>query len=130
MPVQAITNLTTATQWKTLLNRELKCSNPVIVSLKEHQEIDSVDKLYELEDSDWDTISKQCLQPPMGDPVIIPVMTLKHLKASSITPPTYSNASLFFLFLFSSLYDQYSNRLTTQQPTINPNCTIVPNKGK
>ena len=90
MPVQGTTNLTTATQWKTLLNRELKCSNPVIESLKLHQEIDAVNKLYEFEDKDWDTISKQCLRPPTGDPVIIPVITLKRLKASSKAAKYYT----------------------------------------
>lgn len=83
MPAQAITNLTTAAQWKALLKTELKCSDLVIQSLKDHQEIDSVNMLFELESSDWETISKQCLRPPTGDPVIIPVMTLKRLKASS-----------------------------------------------
>jgi hypothetical protein len=83
MSVQAITNLTNAAHWKSLLKTELKCSDAIIKSLKDHQEIDSVSKLFELESSDWDTISKQCLRPPTGDPVIIPVMTLKRLKACS-----------------------------------------------
>ena len=85
MALQAITLLETEAQFEKFLQNEIGCSDKVIKSLKTDQDLTLASKLYDIIDTeDWETIGKQCLWPSAGKPVIIPVTTMKKLKAASM----------------------------------------------
>ena len=92
---------------KTIVVKNYDTRTQVRLGCREHHRWDTIDAMLRFSTSSvWPSRVDAMLRfgGVHGDPVIIPVMTLKRLKASSITPPTRSNASLFFLFLFSSFF--------------------------
>ena len=96
--VQTKTPLTTAARFKTFMKNEMKCDDAVITGLTKYQGINELDEFKGMEETDWYTVAKQLLSPPdtvtggvssKTSPIIITAVSLKRLKAASITVRYY-----------------------------------------
>ena len=91
--VQTKTPLTTVARFKTFMRNEMKCSDEVVNGLDTYQGINDLDEFKGMEETDWNTVTKQLLSPPdtvtsgtstKTSPIIITAVSLKRLKAASI----------------------------------------------
>ena len=98
--VQTNTPLTTNTRFKAFMKNEMKCSDAVITGLDIYQGINELDEFKGMEETDWYTVTKQLLSPPdtvtgtsssKTSPIIITAISLKRLKAASITVRYYDS---------------------------------------
>ena len=129
MALQTITLFDSEPQFKKFLSDEIGCSDKVIKSLNEYQDLTLAEELYDIDTEDWETIGKQCLRPPTGKPVIIPVTTMKKLKAASMAvkyftwcqyPLTVENMTWDSIHLISEVMKGYSLKVksTLEKPLL------------
>ena len=61
MALQTITLFDSEPQFKKFLSDEIGCSDKVIKSLNEYQDLTLAEELYDIDTDDWETIGKQAV---------------------------------------------------------------------